>query len=233
VNFGPEDRVGQVVGLWRYPVKSLAGERRSELTVDERGVVGDRVWALVDGDGKIASGKTTRRFRRVEGLLRHRAYVGPPHEKPMLHLADGRVVQPCDAVAEEVAGPGWTFAREGGISHLDAGAIHVVTTAALASLSAAARASVEVERLRPNVLIDAGDTREEEWLGRRLVVGEAELAIGGRTERCVMVEHQQRSLPTRKDLLHVIKRWNDLYAGVYASVIRPGRIDIHETVYLR
>src|SRR5205814_1592636 len=65
------ERVGLVAGLGRYPIKSLDGEIRHELAFDERGVELDRVWALVDEDGGIASGKTTRRFRKVPGLLRH------------------------------------------------------------------------------------------------------------------------------------------------------------------
>lgn len=102
--------VGRVVGLWRYPVKSLCGERLERLAFDERGVVGDRVWGLVDEHGKIASGKTTRRFRRVPGLLRHGARLGADGA-PTLELADGRVLPPDDAVARELAGPRWRFAR--------------------------------------------------------------------------------------------------------------------------
>jgi MOSC domain-containing protein len=50
--------VGRVAELWRYPVKSMLGERRESLGVDELGVVGDRAWALREvSSGRIASAK--------------------------------------------------------------------------------------------------------------------------------------------------------------------------------
>lgn len=52
--------------LWRFPVKSMLGERVDELQVTERGVVGDRPYALIDGsDGKVVSAKNPRKWRRV------------------------------------------------------------------------------------------------------------------------------------------------------------------------
>ena len=220
---------GRVQGLWRYPVKSFAGEPLDELVLDERGVVADRVWGLVNEAGKIASGKTTRRFLRVDGLLRHTARLGEDGV-PVLYLADGRVVAPSDEIARELAGQGWRFDHESSVSHLDAGPVHLVTTATLASLGAAAGDPVEPERLRPNVLIDAAEVREESWAGRRLRIGEVELAVGAPTERCVMVGLAQRELPRRPYLLRTIGRWNQLCAGMYASVTRPGRMRVGDPV---
>lgn len=228
--YGAKVPVGRVLALWRYPVKSFAGEQRDELVLDTRGVAGDRAWALVDRDGKIASGKTTRRFRRVDGLLRHRAALDGRGE-PRLQLADGRSVAPDARVAAELAGPGWRFAREAEISHLDAGPVHLLTTASLESLGAADGATVEPERLRPNVLIDAA-SREEDWVGRRLRIGGVDLEVTGTTERCVMVGHEQCGLPKRVRLLRTLVAWNDLRAGVYATVVSPGRIRVGELVYI-
>jgi uncharacterized protein YcbX len=53
--------VGTVAQLARYPVKSMAGERLGEATVEHRGLVGDRGWAVYTADGGIGSGKRTRR----------------------------------------------------------------------------------------------------------------------------------------------------------------------------
>lgn len=211
-----------VTGLWRYPVKSLGGEPLEELEVDERGVAGDRLWALVDPAGGIASGKTTRRFRRVPGLLAHRARLGRDGV-PTIVLADGRESAPTDALAEELAGSGWRFEVEGAVSHFDAGALHLVTTATLASLGGAAGHEVEPERLRPNVLLESAE-REEAWLGRRVAIGEVELEVTGPAPRCVMVNMAHGELPRRPRLLKTIGRWNGLDAGVYATVVRPGRI---------
>src|SRR5688572_19827514 len=50
--------VGNIAGLWRYPVKSMQGEACSSVAAGERGLAGDRVWAVVDGEtGKVVSAK--------------------------------------------------------------------------------------------------------------------------------------------------------------------------------
>ena len=60
--------LGTVKALRRYPVKALLGEDLRRMEVDERGAVGDRMWALVDRDGKLASGKpVSGRFRKRHG----------------------------------------------------------------------------------------------------------------------------------------------------------------------
>src|SRR5262249_39520576 len=71
----PDDREtrGQVVRVWRYPVKSMLGEECAHLVVNERGVMGDRLFAVRDVDGKFGSAKTTRRFRKIDGLFGFRA----------------------------------------------------------------------------------------------------------------------------------------------------------------
>jgi uncharacterized protein len=58
--------VGRVDALWRYPVKSMAGERRDAVTVTDRGLRGDRAYALVDrADGKVATAKNPRKWPRL------------------------------------------------------------------------------------------------------------------------------------------------------------------------
>ncbi len=70
-------QVGSVTGLWRFPVKSMRGERLDEAHVTERGLVGDRAYALIDNDtGKVVSAKSVKRF---PDLLACRAeFVQPP-----------------------------------------------------------------------------------------------------------------------------------------------------------
>ena len=54
----PQDGLGSVVSLWRYPVKSMMGEELNASEVTERGLLGDRAYALVDNsDGKVASAR--------------------------------------------------------------------------------------------------------------------------------------------------------------------------------
>jgi uncharacterized protein YcbX len=223
--------------LWRYPIKSLAGERLASATVDMRGLEGDRRWALVDGGGGIASGKTTRRFRKVPGLLHHRSRLDG--DQPVLTHADGRSARGgtagLDALVAEIAPPGWSLQSEGPTSHFDDGSVHVVTTATLATLSAAAGDPVAVERLRPNLLIAVDSTTsfpEDDWLGRSLRIGTVELRVTKRAERCVMVGHTQERLAPRPTVLKTIGRINGACAGVYAEVTTPGNLAQGDTVQL-
>ena len=81
--------VGTVAGLWRFPVKSMRGERLERAEFTERGLVGDRAYALIDADtGKVVSAKSAGLF---PGLLGCRAtFVEPPQpggEAPPVRIA--------------------------------------------------------------------------------------------------------------------------------------------------
>src|SRR5919204_2576114 len=59
----PHTGEGSVVALWRYPVKSMIGEELNASAVTDRGLLGDRAYALVDrSDGKVASAKNPRKW---------------------------------------------------------------------------------------------------------------------------------------------------------------------------
>jgi len=88
--------VGSVVGLWRFPVKSMGGERLKEAEITARGLVGDRAYALIDREtGKVVSAKSVRLFPDMLGC--RAAFVEPPRsgqELPpvSITLADGTSV---------------------------------------------------------------------------------------------------------------------------------------------
>ncbi len=98
--------VGAVAGLWRFPVKSMRGERLEQAEFTERGLVGDRAYALIDADtGKVVSAKSTRLF---PGLFGCRAtFVEPPQaggEAPPVRIAlpDGTSVTSDSGDADRV-----------------------------------------------------------------------------------------------------------------------------------
>jgi uncharacterized protein len=89
-------RGGSVVGLWRYPVKSMMGEEVNAAEVTERGLVGDRQFAVVDAaTGKVAGAKNPRKWGNFFDF--RAAYVEPPQKESKLPavrltLPDGTVV---------------------------------------------------------------------------------------------------------------------------------------------
>src|SRR6266480_2052240 len=89
-------RVGSVAALWRYPVKSMMGEELNSAHVTERGLLGDRQFAVVDrGTGKIGGAKNPRKWGNFFDF--RAAYAEPPHpgsKMPAVRitLPDGTVV---------------------------------------------------------------------------------------------------------------------------------------------
>jgi uncharacterized protein len=228
--------LGKVLRLWRYPVKSMLGERREWFDMNARGVEGDRLFAIRNLDGKLASGKNTRRFFKLDGLLAFQAaYEG---DVPLISFPDGPTIRgvrsDIDASLSKALGQPLTFVREDHVPHMDAGAVHLLTTASLAWLrSAIPGVPVDERRFRPNLLIDAaGATQvEKNWLGKTLAIGEElVLRVNRATDRCAMVVYPQSDLPHDERVLKRIVRETDSNFGVYAEVITPGRVKCGDNV---
>jgi uncharacterized protein len=108
-------------------VKLILGEQCEYLDVNTRGVAGDRLFAIRDTNRKFGSGKSTRRFRQIDGLFGFQAvYAG---EVPAILFPDGRTMRgdhpDIHATLSTTLGQPVILAREAGISHLDAGPVHV------------------------------------------------------------------------------------------------------------
>jgi uncharacterized protein YcbX len=232
--------VGRVLAIRRYPVKSLLGEVVEEAALEQRGLAGDRRFALVTPAGKLASGKSTMRFVHVRGLFGLRAvYEGGPGGVPVVTLPDGTVVRGDDWDVDErlsaALGTPLRLAEEGGVSHLDDGPVHLCTTASLARLrELAPDSAVDERRFRPNLVVgtETGGFVEDRWIGRRVRVGEAELDVFGPTERCVMTTQQQEELPDDPRVLRAVNSGNERCLGVYAEVARPGVVRAGDPVTL-
>ncbi len=217
--------------LRRHPVKSMLGEEVDAVLVEPRGVRGDREWAVYTHDGKIGSGKDSRRFRRVDGLLHLRATLDG--DVPRVHLPSGPALDVTAAGAEEALGRHLgrpvRLRREGEVPHHDDSPLHLVTTTALCTLGAELGRPVEVARFRPNLVVDTaaavGAYPEDDWLGRRLAVGaEVVLEVTEPMPRCVMVTAEQADLPRAGDVLTTLGRVHDVDFGVQLTVVRGGTV---------
>lgn len=222
--------LGTVAHLWRYPVKSLLGEPRESLDLNARGVEGDRLFAIRNAEGKLASGKNTRRFFKLDGLLTLRAaYEG---DVPLISFPDGKTLrgdQPeIHAALSTALGQPLTLERETNVSHLDAGPVHLLTTASLAWLrNNVPGALIDERRFRPNIVIETSGATplENTWLGKTFAIGkQVVLRVSEPTERCVMTTFAQSELPFDERILKCIARQADLCFGVYAQVVAPGKI---------
>ncbi|MEV4348441.1 MOSC N-terminal beta barrel domain-containing protein [Actinoplanes sp. NPDC049596] len=232
----------KVAEIRRYPVKSMLGEVLPAAGIGPRGLDGDRLWAVRDPDGKFGSGKNTRRFRRMEGLFRFRAYAATP--APLVELPDGRRFPADDPAGHQalstLLGRDVTLTPETDIKHHDEGPVSLLTTAALRTLSSWTATSTEATppgsggpaealRFRANLLIDA-DSLQDDWPGRDLRVGPTTvLRVIRPLTRCVMIDMAQESAPARNDLLKTLATHHNLTLGVVASVVTPGPVALGDT----
>ena len=227
--------VAAVTELWRYPVKSLLGEQLQAVQVEQRGFVGDRLYAVCDRDGKLGSGKTTERFRRLDGLFELRARSGEEH--PLVTLPDGRELaagdRELDAYLSERYSDELRVLRENAVPYHDAAPLHLLTTSSLRWLANTLPGSqIDRRRFRPNILIAAAGAElvEDAWVGRRFALGSAVIRVVKRTERCVMTTNAQSELAKDPNVLRAVTELNDACLGILASVEQAGVVRVGDSL---
>ena len=234
--------VGTVRRLSRFPVKSTAGEELSSAEITRRGVRHDRQWAIYTVDGGIASGKTTRRFRKIDGLMRWQSAIaedGLLDAVPTISSPDGTVYRADDPAAADALsqafGQPLALRPESTIAHHDESALHLVTTSSLARLQEIVDAAVDPRRLRANILLstDGAGFVEDAWIGSELAIGaEVVLRLGPGMPRCVMVDAAQADVPAGIRVLKLLGDHHDLVLGLQAHVVRPGTITVGDVARL-
>lgn len=227
----------RVAEIRRFPIKSLLGEQLEAVDVEQRGLAGDRLWAVRDGDGKLGSGKNTRRFRRMPGLLSLRSHFAEP--VPVVELPDGRTFAADDPVGHAALSQALDrqvrFEREATVQHHDEGPVSVITTAGLRQLATLIGEPVDPTRFRANLLIDLPGTGflEDAWIDHDIHVGPAVvLRPRASLTRCVMIDMAQGDLPEHGDLLKTVAEHHNMTFGLWATVTCPGRVAVGDTLTL-
>jgi uncharacterized protein YcbX len=233
--------LGTIERIWRYPIKSTGGELLDEVAVDARGLVGDRLYAVRDAEGRFGSGKNTRRFRRMPGLLRlqSRYPEGAVTEGPELLTPDGMPVpDPTVYVRRYLDRNDVEVAREDTVSHFDQLPLSLLTTATLDWARAAVPGvPVDERRFRPNLLVRTPPGTpafvEDEWFGSTARVGNTlRIRFERSSERCVMTNEAQRDLPHSPLILRAIAQTHDMRLDALATVAQPGCVRLGDTVEL-
>ena len=230
-------RRGRVLALLRYPVKSMGGDQLSSVTVEQTGLVGDREWAVYGTDGKLASGKHSRRFRRMDpvlGLVATRegdvTVVRLPHGDRVVAGQPGADDRLSEHFGEPVA-----LRRSTEVSHQDAAVLSLVGTATLVALGRLEGDGrrLDPRHLRANVVVETQVPYvEEAWCGRKVTIGGVRLVVQEPIVRCRMVGVSQVGLAERPGMLRAISDHHDLLAGVYADVLAPGTLTVGDEVHV-
>jgi uncharacterized protein YcbX len=208
-----------VAQLWRYPVKSLAGERLEKAVITPNGIVGDRIVHVRDARGRVITARTRPRLLALHGTL------GPDGEP----LIDGRPwgAPQSAAAVREAAGAGAMLARYDGPERFDVLPLLVATDGAIDALG------VDGRRLRPNIVIGGvAGASERQWPARRLRIGDVIISMEKLRGRCVMTTWDP---DTQVQDLSVLRRIVDDFGGTMAldsAVVSGGTLAVGDPVEL-
>lgn len=208
----------QVSGLWRYPIKSLAGESLTTADVTAGGLAGDRIVHV-----RGARGPLTGRTRH--GLLTVPASTGPDG---VPQVAGHRWDTPsAHDIVQAQAGADSRLAAHNGQERFDVLNLLVATDGAVRAFGH------DIRRLRPNLLISgvAAET-EATWPGQALAIGDALIGVHSLRQRCVVTSIDP---DTGAQDVDVFRRIRTLFGGELALncwVIRPGTIHLGDAVRL-
>lgn len=208
-----------VAELWRYPVKSLAGESLDVVELTLGGLVGDRVVQVYDRRGRVITARTR------PALLGLRATLGPDG----VPRIDGRPWSSPEAAAavRAAAGPGARLAGSHDLERFDVLPLLVATDGAIAMLG------VDRRRLRPNLVVGGVDgLAEREWPGRRLRLGKAVVAVAGVRQRCVMTTFDPDTLVQDPSVLRRIVRELGGRLALDCAVEEEGTVAVGDPVEL-
>jgi uncharacterized protein YcbX len=208
-----------VAEIWRYPVKSMAGERVESGLLSPRGLEGDRVVQVYDGRGRLV---TARRFPR---LLRLHATLGLDGE-PLVGGAPWNSPE-AGRLVEAAVGRGARLARVDGPERFDVLPLLVCTDGAVS------RFGRDVRRLRPNLVIGGvGVNDERRWERATLRLLDTEVVLADLRTRCVMTTYDPDTAQQDPDVLRdIVQRFGSRLC-LNAAIGRPGRVVVGHRVEL-
>jgi uncharacterized protein YcbX len=206
--------------IWRYPVKSMAGEALDEVEVGSSGIVGDRVVQVFNGQGRVVTARTH------PALLGHGATLDSSGEP----LIDGRQWRDSTVLADvrRIVGSNARLVCDPDLDvRFDVLPLLVATDGAIASFGRDGR------RLRPNLVIGGVSGLDERgWPGRALRIGDVVIQVDSLRGRCVMTTFDPDTLEQDPRVLRdIVERFGGRLA-LNCAVLQGGVIRVGQTVEL-
>jgi uncharacterized protein YcbX len=229
--------VGRVAALWRYPVKSMAAERLEEIDVSWAGFAGDRRWAFVRTQIP-RSGFPWMTIREKASMLEYRpSFVEPERpdkSRTLVRTPSGEELDVVDPALAASLGEGVRVIKQDR-GAFDAMPLSLITTQAIADLGALVSESLDPQRFRPNLLVEAvdgGGAPEVAWLGSVLRIGGLVMRADQQDERCVIVNVDPATGARDPAVLKTLARERSACIGIYGSTVQPGRVAVGDRVVL-
>ena len=248
-------RAVNVVEIWRYPIKSIGGERLDAANVTPLGIDGDRRWGVRDvSTGNILTGRRTPKL-----LMATAAIVGG---QPVVTTAEGDVIsgslaEMSSALSDWLAlqvelmaagDEGGTFENPMDVE-LEADwvswtgpahAFHDSSRTRVSLVSSATLGDRDVRRFRINVVLgdddEHGDGKpdsEDTLVGKRIHIGASvQLDVTKQIDRCIMVTRAQPCLAADLDVLKRVIRERSNMLGIGSLVETGGRLAVGDAVVI-
>lgn len=230
--------VGRVVGLWRYPVKSMGAEALADVDVSWHGFAGDRRWAFVRKD-VVTNGFPWLTLRERSDLNHYvPSFVEPARpdkSRTLVRTPSGAVLDVADPALGAALYPAGAYAIRQDRGIFDTFPLSIISTGTIARLAEAAGAPLDVQRFRPNILVEANDAEafaEDGWLGCVLRIGGLRLRVDKRDGRCVVITIDPVTTQRNPEILRTVARDRQGCLGVYASTVEPGLVAVGDAVML-
>jgi uncharacterized protein len=235
--------IGQVEAIFRYPVKSMAGERLEATTLGWYGIDGDRRLAFRRVDDRSGMPWLTA-SKLPELVLFTPLSRGAQGEIPThVRTPDGKELpvfgeELADEVGRRYGAPVQMMQLRHGI--FDEACVSLIASDTVREIGRLAGLSLDIRRFRPNIvvrLLRSVPFQEDEWLGGVLSFGERDdapaIAVTMRDERCSMVNLDPDSATPAPEVMKAIVRVNQNNAGIYGSVTRIGQLAVGQTIFFR
>jgi uncharacterized protein YcbX len=237
--------IGHVEALYRYPVKSMRGERVESAILGWNGLDGDRRFAFRRVNDRSAfPWLTAGKFPELLLFTPQRLEEGAPKDAPT-HVAtpDGETLpvfgeELAAEIGRRYGSPVEMTQFKNGI--FDDATISVIASDTVHEIERLACRSVDVRRYRPNVVVRLhrpGSFQEDNWVGGTLSFGDADdaptVAVTMRDLRCSMVNLDPDNATAAPEVMKAIVRANQNNAGIYGTVTRTGQLAVGQSIFLR
>ncbi|MFN0106307.1 MAG: MOSC domain-containing protein [Bryobacteraceae bacterium] len=197
--------------IWRYPVKSMAGERIEQTEVTKLGLAGDRQVLVIGANGRVITSRTHHQLLGLKATLDLSGEV----------LIDGRHWKSTEAreLVQTAVGSGADLTHFTGPERFDILPLLVATDGAIAHMN------IDGRRLRPNIVVGGVEgLTEREWPGSRLQIGDVTLHMAQLRGRCVMTTYDPDTLKQDINVIKRIARELDGTMALDSAVESDGRV---------
>ncbi|HXE34382.1 MAG TPA: MOSC N-terminal beta barrel domain-containing protein [Verrucomicrobiae bacterium] len=236
--------IGHVEAIFRYPVKSMRGERLEAANLGWHGLDGDRRLAFRRMDDRsgfpwLTASKLPELLLFTPERCEDGAQGGLPTH---VRTPDGEELpvfgeELATEVGRRYGAPVQMMQLKHGI--FDDASISLIASDTVSEIGRLAGRSPDVRRFRPNIvvrLLQSVPFQEDEWLGGVVSFGEGDdspvIAVTMHDVRCSMVNLDPDSASAAPEVLKAVVRANQNNAGIYGMVTRIGRLAVGQTITL-